>query len=243
MEHVKNALQEIGQNQENGKVLDVGIGRGEFLSVLTECFNKETQFTGIDIVDNYHEKVYEYFKDVHLNLLVMDGEEMTFENDVFDVACLSNTLHHLPNPKKVLEEMKRVVKPGGYLVVNEMFSDNQSEKQAVHVWIHHLNADIDTARGGYHAHTYKKSDIKQLMTSSGLTVFSETEYKIEDEIPLEEMKTILESIFNAMEKRIGDIQENDLREALLQNLSQGSAKAYETGFANATEYLFISKVD
>jgi ubiquinone/menaquinone biosynthesis C-methylase UbiE len=43
-------------------------------------------------------------------LRVGDSEYMPWEDDSFDVIVCNASFHHYPNPKKVLLEMKRVLK-------------------------------------------------------------------------------------------------------------------------------------
>lgn len=240
---VKIELERIIGNEKINKVLEVGVGRGDFLSVLVDCFDTDTHYTGIDTEQSHLDMASEIFKDKNVELHVMNGERMAFGSNVFDIAFISNTLHHLPDPKKVLEEMKRVVKPGGYIVVHEMINENQSEKQNVHVWIHHLCAEIDSALGVHHAHTYKKSEIKNLFTDLDLSILGEAEYLVQDEQDLGDEKEILDNTFSALNKKIDELQESNIKDGFRQRLNQHRDEVYEIGFAMATEYLAITSID
>jgi SAM-dependent methyltransferase len=44
---------------------------------------------------------------------------MPFDNDSFDVIVCFHTLHHIPNVSTVLNEIFRVLKPGGYALLRE----------------------------------------------------------------------------------------------------------------------------
>ena len=52
------------------------------------------------------------------------AEELLFKNDTYDLIYSTNVLEHVQDPKKVLSESLRVLKPGGYLqfVVPNYFS-------------------------------------------------------------------------------------------------------------------------
>jgi ubiquinone/menaquinone biosynthesis C-methylase UbiE len=98
----------------------------------------------------------------------MDAANMDFPEASFDAVCISNSLHHMSNLDIVLEEMKRVLRPGGYLILSEMYNDNQAETQMTHVMIHHWCAAVDTAMGITHNETYTRQQILDIFGSLGL---------------------------------------------------------------------------
>ncbi|HPW18791.1 MAG TPA: class I SAM-dependent methyltransferase [Candidatus Aminicenantes bacterium] len=53
---------------------------------------------------------------------VGDAESLDFPDDSFDAVFSVNLLHHLSDPRRALDEMARVLAPGGKLVVSD-FSD------------------------------------------------------------------------------------------------------------------------
>jgi ubiquinone/menaquinone biosynthesis C-methylase UbiE len=48
---------------------------------------------------------------------LMDGEKMDFSDHSMDVVLAIDVLEHLTHPVKIFEEMKRVLKPQGHLVI------------------------------------------------------------------------------------------------------------------------------
>jgi SAM-dependent methyltransferase len=52
-----------------------------------------------------------------------DATALAFADDAFDGAVNRFSLHHIPAPRRVLEEMARVVKPGGWIVLADMLTD------------------------------------------------------------------------------------------------------------------------
>lgn len=46
----------------------------------------------------------------------MDIEKLQYHNDFFDVACCMETFVHLPHPEQAMDELSRVVKPGGLVI-------------------------------------------------------------------------------------------------------------------------------
>ena len=49
-----------------------------------------------------------------------DAKSLSYESDSFDIVISHAMLHHLPDPVMALEEMARVVRPGGRLVVKDI---------------------------------------------------------------------------------------------------------------------------
>ncbi|MEZ0264396.1 MAG: class I SAM-dependent methyltransferase [Phycisphaerae bacterium] len=52
------------------------------------------------------------------NILQMDAADLKFEAGSFDAVYTSAVFEHLPEPGKVLEEVKRVLKPGGIVFID-----------------------------------------------------------------------------------------------------------------------------
>jgi ubiquinone/menaquinone biosynthesis C-methylase UbiE len=52
----------------------------------------------------------------NINFSVEDATALTFEDNLFDAAIISNALHIMPEPVKVLANISRVLKPNGLLI-------------------------------------------------------------------------------------------------------------------------------
>ena len=66
--------------------------------------------------------------------------------------------------------MIRVLVSGGRLLINETISDELNPAQDAHFDYHTLKADIDTAKGIYHRHTYSKKEIYELVLEAHVEV-------------------------------------------------------------------------
>lgn len=53
----------------------------------------------------------------NVNFQVMDALAMEFEDDSFDMVWACESGEHMPDKKKYVEEMTRVLKPGGTIVI------------------------------------------------------------------------------------------------------------------------------
>jgi phosphatidylethanolamine/phosphatidyl-N-methylethanolamine N-methyltransferase len=113
--------------KRNDRVLEVGIGTGLNLPLYpTHC-----HITGIDLSEEMLEKAQDKIIELGLisvTLKVMDATVMDFGESEFDSAVATYTISAVPDPVGVLREMRRVVKPGGNIVLLNHF---RSERRVV----------------------------------------------------------------------------------------------------------------
>ena len=162
-----------------GKVLDVGTQHGNFINVMMKSMKDYEGFLGIDISEEHLEKARDEITDDSVEFKLMNAEDLAFEDDTFDTVAISHSLHHLDNIDTVLGEMLRVLKPGGYLILQEVFSDDdQSEAQMTEILTHHMDAKIERMEGIPHYDTLTRQQIKDIVNEKSrgytpifLTVF------------------------------------------------------------------------
>ncbi len=102
------------------RILEVGIGTGLNLPL----YPAQCVVTGIDLSAEMLEKAQEKVVElgvVNVTLKVMDATRMDFADDEFESALATYTISAVPDPVAVLREMRRVVKPGGHIVVLNHF--------------------------------------------------------------------------------------------------------------------------
>lgn len=99
-------------------VLDVGCGDGKFTRSLTAL---STNVTGVDVKEKSiaRAKAANNAEGKAVEFLVADGQALPFADASMDAVVISNSLHHIPDPRKGLAEAARVLKPGGTLYVME----------------------------------------------------------------------------------------------------------------------------
>jgi len=218
-------------------VLDVGTGTGDFIAVLKNVF-PTVQLTGIDPNINSLKEAAQKYPDVDFR--EMGGEDLDFEDSSFDVASISMALHHLPDISKTLSEMNRVVKPGSWFIVNELFSDNLSPAQEVHKIYHHFRSSVDRLIGISHNATFKKSEILEIVENAGIEIQLQFEFnksknmisKPEDvEIYVQKMEQMLEPIKSLKEYTELKNEIPEFRKAALKH-----------GFQQATKVVIVGKV-
>ncbi len=169
-----------------GRVLDVATGSGGFVRFLLDGLRDHEEIVGIDLNPERGEAFAAAFGDrPDVRFEQMDAHRLAFADGSFDTVCVSNSLHHVVDPAPVLAEMLRVLRPGGHLVVNEMYHDGQSETQATHVLLHHWWAAVSTLRGEVHRETYRRDEIVKIVEALGLADLRLADLADPDEDPHE----------------------------------------------------------
>ena len=99
------------------KVLEVGTGVG---TDIVSYAKNGSKVSGVDLTENAIEitkKHLEIFKLPYEKLLVADAENLPFEDNYFDLVYSFGVLHHTPNTEKGVQEVLRVLKPGGKFII------------------------------------------------------------------------------------------------------------------------------
>jgi phosphatidylethanolamine/phosphatidyl-N-methylethanolamine N-methyltransferase len=107
------------------RVLEVGVGTGINLAL----YPREATVTGIDYTAAMLEKARERAarKDAApVRLLQMDAADLRFADDSFDIVYAPYLISVVPDPVKVAQEMYRVCRPGGRVIIlNHFLSPNR----------------------------------------------------------------------------------------------------------------------
>jgi ubiquinone/menaquinone biosynthesis C-methylase UbiE len=110
------------------KLLEVGCGVGAQSEILLRRF-PDLHLTGIDLSDKQLAAAKESLSKLsyatnRYNLQQMNAEKLTFTTENFDGAFLCFVLEHVPDPRRVLSEVRRVLSPGGIIYVTEVLNSS-----------------------------------------------------------------------------------------------------------------------
>ena len=114
----KQIFQSITFNEKQ-KILFVGVGTGADLELVNYS---DLDITAIDYSPDMLGKAKIKFKDSTINFLEMDAQNMEFENESFDYVIASLILSVVPDANKSLEEMTRVLKQEGRIIIFDKFA-------------------------------------------------------------------------------------------------------------------------
>jgi phosphatidylethanolamine/phosphatidyl-N-methylethanolamine N-methyltransferase len=143
-------------------VLEVGVGTGINLSM----YPSSCEITGIDLSAPMLDKAQERIINKSLRncrVLEMDAAQMNFPDESFDIVYAPYLISVVPDPVKVAQEMRRVCRTGGRIVILNHF---KSENPIV--------SRVETAISPLTVHIGFKSDLdlKGFLTQAQLTPIS-----------------------------------------------------------------------
>jgi SAM-dependent methyltransferase len=102
----------------DGPVLDLGCGHGFWTSHMAE---RGMRVVGIE---PEVERVAEAAASARAPVVAGDGSSLPFGDATVGLVWCIHVLHHLDDPVRVLAEIRRVLRPGGHLVLAETVEDN-----------------------------------------------------------------------------------------------------------------------
>jgi SAM-dependent methyltransferase len=94
----------------NGRLLDLGCGKAPLLGIYQSC---TTAITTMDWAQSHGGEFVDICHDISRPLPLDDGS--------FDTVVLSDVLEHMPEPLALLQEIHRIMQPGGTLLLNVPF--------------------------------------------------------------------------------------------------------------------------
>lgn len=103
------------------KVLEVGVGTGTSFP----AYPRHCEVTGIDLAPDMLARARKKIRDnewAHLKVLEMDALQLEFADDSFDYVMAFHVVTVVPNPIRMIEEARRVCRPGGHIVVVNHFT-------------------------------------------------------------------------------------------------------------------------
>ena len=127
-----NALKKTIRDKE-ARIIDFGCGDGVQLYLIKKHFekiSKKIDIFGIDLSDEALAIANKKLKGTFENSSVYKSP---FENNYFDVSIPSDVIEHIQEPKKMIEEMERVTKPGGIIMIGTPIKYTEKALDSMHV--------------------------------------------------------------------------------------------------------------
>ncbi len=134
------------------QILDAGCGNGRYSKFLLRRADADARLTGFDLSVNMLERARRRLKSTRVQFAAADLTRLPYADATFDAAVSGWVLEHLPDPRPGLRELRRVLRPGGKLL---------------------LLATEDTLTGAmcsrlWHCRTYNRGELRIIAGECGL---------------------------------------------------------------------------
>ncbi|MEO9522447.1 MULTISPECIES: malonyl-ACP O-methyltransferase BioC [Marinobacter] len=122
------ALKLAGDDLRPRRILDLGCGTGWFTRKIAQTW--PCQVTGVDLSPGMIKQASEW-SEQGIELMVADAESLPFPSNSFDVVFSNLMVQWCDDPRTVFAECRRVLRPGGRLVLSTLLEGTLGElKQA-----------------------------------------------------------------------------------------------------------------
>lgn len=146
----------------DGRVLDLGCGRGFWLGWMAE--------QGISCI-GVERAVDRAQQAARLGpVAAADGARLPLRDGAVSLVWCIHVLHHLPDPNKVLGEIRRVLRPGGHLVLAETVEDNPVVRVGRRLWPHWDGVDIESK--------FTAASLLEMLADAGLDVVDRRQHSL-----------------------------------------------------------------
>jgi len=103
------------RNIKNWKVLDFGSGLGNNLKTIREFIKN---IISCDINKKALSAAKNKYGNNTINYILLSGNKVPFKSKTFDLIIATEVFEHIPNYKNIANELKRVLKDSGFLIVS-----------------------------------------------------------------------------------------------------------------------------
>ena len=122
----RERLREILEPRPGERILEVGPGTGYYALPVAEWLGPDGRLDVLDVQQEMLDHTMRRAADQGIENIepaCADAQRMPYPDESFDAAYLVTVLGEIPDQGAALRELRRVAKPGGRIVVGELFGD------------------------------------------------------------------------------------------------------------------------
>lgn len=155
------------------KVLDLGTGTARIPLILSQQ-RPQWQIIAIDLAENMLKIGAEHIKKAGLQkqiiLQLVDAKQLPYPNEHFDLVISNSLFHHLPDPLPFLQQINRVLKPKGALLIRDLIRPANQEN--LHTLVESIGTEYDAHQKQLFADSlhaaFTIDEVNQLISQAGL---------------------------------------------------------------------------
>jgi 2-polyprenyl-3-methyl-5-hydroxy-6-metoxy-1,4-benzoquinol methylase len=193
-------------------LLDAGCGDGRFLAATARLPNAPDVLAGCDISGRILETAAETIarEGRTAELVPANLERLPFPDEAFDVVLCVQVIEHLVAPQLGVDQLARVLSPGGALVLSTDNADNRVSKA-----LNMPRSAVVRALGlvgrfqkvSFPHTSFTRANVRELLSRSGLVIEHEETLKFHiDNLDVAPVKRVLNMLDRAMSPHgVGDI--------------------------------------
>lgn len=194
------------------KVLELGCGSGELWKSNLDSIDKIEQL----IITDFSSDMVEKTKSVignrdNVEYKIMDIQNISFDNETFDIVIANMLLHHVDDIDKALDEVNRVLKKGGIFYC-ATFGENGVVDYLASLFKNEINQDLEnktfTLQNGKNYLSRYFNNVEKLIYDDELQVTS-----------IDDLVQYIQSLKGISE--IGSLEEEIIRKRLESEFSNG----------------------
>ncbi len=138
------------------RLIDIGCGPGAFLAAAEEKY-PEIQLNALDLSEEMISETGRRLSDT-AEVTVGDAEHMPLPDAGYQVVTCNMSIHHYQNPQAAVNEMHRILNPGGFLLLNDMDCIAPVRWCANRIFPHLKGGDVKM---------YNRDEILRMMQTAG----------------------------------------------------------------------------
>ena len=156
-----------------GSFLDIGTGPGHIPVMVCRAVPEST-VVGVDLSKNMlihaerHREASPYADRIEYHL--MDAKDLGLPDAHFDTVYSNTILHHIPDPRPFLSEAYRMLRPGGALLIRDLFRPDSEARRDELVDLHAADASPNQRelfRASLHA-AFTPDELRAIASEVGL---------------------------------------------------------------------------
>ena len=156
-----------------GRFLDIGTGPGHIPLLICEEL-PGSSVLGVDLSENMlinanrHREGSAFVQRIEYKL--MDAKDLELPDGHFDAVYSNTILHHIPDPRPFLSEAYRMLRPGGALLIRDLFRPESEERRDELVELYAVGASENQRelfRASLHA-AFTPDELRAIADEAGL---------------------------------------------------------------------------